>query len=805
MFQWPGARKFLENAYTTPLLLTSSFLLCACGGGAFAPLPPQPNPVPTISSLSPSTLTAGAVATTIAVNGSGFIPVSTAQWNQSIRATTFVSSSQVQVMLTAADLAAGGTGQIVVVNPAPGGGASAAATFTINNPTPQVSGISPSTVTTIAGGSVVSITGSGFLSNSSVTWNGAMHTSTYVSATQLQFTLLASDVATAGSVQVSVVNPAPGGGTASPSPINIVYPVPAISSLSPAAVVAGGQPLTLTVIGVGFSPTSVVYFNGAARITTYVSSSTLTIALSASDIATPTTAQITVVTGAPGGGTSAPAVLTINTYPVPAITSVSPSSITVNSPDTFVTIQGSGFTGFSTVQVNGSTFNPNSWNPNFVFFTLPAANLTSVGSLSVTVSNPGSLTSNAMTITVTPNPVPTLSGISPASAAAGSAAFTLTASGSNFVPASVIQWNGSARPTTFINGNQLTATISAIDIQSLGSRSVTVFNPAPGGGTSSASAFTTYLALPTNDLVYDASRKLLWVSVPGSAGSPLGNTVVSIDPYTGLLGTPIWVGSEPNRLGISGDGTTLWVGFIGTPSARKVDLVNGIATSVQLYFPGGWGSNIYATSLAVLPGSSSSVAVAAGVVSIFDDATTRSKSSTGGATYLAFGANSSTLYGYSSGLSIFSVDSTGIASTTIPASSGTYSNDLRYDGGRLYLTSGGVLDGVSGNLLGTFAASGPVAPDSTLGRAFVLNAAPPFGTPDQITAFDVNTFVRVGSFSVGGIQQPSFNSPSSLVRWGDDGLAFRTGSQIYILSDALVKDLGGSPADVAVSLSAPTS
>src|SRR5260370_28965448 len=162
-----------------------------------------------------------------------------------------------------------------------------------------------------------------------------------------------------------------------------------------------------------------------------------------------------------------------------------------------------------------------------------------------------------------------------------------------------------------------------------------------------------------------------------------------------MLGRGIWVGSEANRLAISSGGTNLWVGFRGTPSARKVDLTNGVATSVQLYFPGGWGGNIYATSLAVSPGSPSNVAVAAGLVSIYDDGTVRSKSSTGGATYLAFGGNSSTLYRYSNGLSIFTYDSTRIASTTIPPSSGTYSNDLQYDSGRLYLTSGGVLDGRS--------------------------------------------------------------------------------------------------------------
>jgi uncharacterized repeat protein (TIGR01451 family) len=687
-----------------------------------------------------------------------------------------------------------------------GGGATTVSTppSVQSNPVPQITSISPGNLTTIGAGTLVTVAGTGFLSSSSVTWNGAPHASTYVSSTQLQFTVSASDVATTGSVQISVVNPGPGGGAASPSSVSIAYPVPVITSLSPAAVTAGGPAVTLTVKGAGFSPSSVVQYNGVTRATTYINSSSLTIAISASDIASPATAQITVVTGTPGGGISAPATLTISKYPVPAITSIAPTSVAVNSPDTAVTIQGSGFTSFSTVQVNGSTLNTNAWDPNDLFFTLPATDLTSVGRLSITASNPGPSTSNVVMIDVTPNPVPTLSGLSPASAAIGGADFTLTVSGSNFVPTSVVQWNGSARPTTFGNSSQLTATISGSDIQSLGNDNVTVFNPAPGGGLSAASVFTPYLALPTHDLVYDTSRKLLWASVPSSAGPTMGNTVVSIDPHTGVVGTPIWVGSEPNKLAISNDGTTLWVSFIGTPSARKVDLTTMVATAVELYFPGGWGGNIYATSLAVPPGNPSSVAVAAGTVTIYDDATARAKISTTGATYLAFGANSSALYGYANGLSIFSVDSSGIAATTTPPNSGIYSNDLHYDNGRLYLTSGGVLDAATGNLLGTFAASGPVASDSTVGRAFILNGNPPFGTPDQITAFDENTFVPVGSLPVGGVQT-DFNSPSSLVRWGEDGLAFRTDTQVYILRSALVRDLSATPADVRVSVAAPAS
>src|SRR5207244_4398651 len=140
------------------------------------------------------------------------------------------------------------------------------------------------------------------------------------------------------------------------------------------------------------------------------------------------------------------------------------------------------------------------------------------------------------------------------------------------------------------------------------------------------------------------------------------------------------------------------------------------------------------------------VAVAAGFVTIYDDATPRPNTGTTGATSLAYGVLPSKLYGYSNNLlSIFSVGSTGITSTQT-TSSGNYSNDLRYDNGRLYLTSGQVLDGITTNLLGTFAAAGLVAPDSSLGRAFILNSSQLFGTPDQVTAFDVNTFIPLGSF-----------------------------------------------------------
>ena len=89
-----------------------------------------------------------------------------------------------------------------------------------------------------------------------------------------------------------------------------------------------------------------------------------------------------------------------------------------------------------------------------------------------------------------PPPTPTITTISPNSAVAGGAAFTLTINGTNFVAASMVNFGGSAPATTFVSSTQLTAAIPAASIASTGTLAVTVTNPAPGGGTSNAMNFT---------------------------------------------------------------------------------------------------------------------------------------------------------------------------------------------------------------------------------------------------------------------------------------------------------------------------
>ena len=112
------------------------------------------------------------------------------------------------------------------------------------------------------------------------------------------------------------------------------------------------------------------------------------------------------------------------------------------------------------------------------------------GGSSCTTASCGSGIVNAgAAVAAVANPVPTITGLNPSSATPGGPAFTLTVNGTGFVNSSVVHWNGSNRTTTYVSSTQLTAAITAADIATPGTASVTVLNPAPGGGASNTMSF----------------------------------------------------------------------------------------------------------------------------------------------------------------------------------------------------------------------------------------------------------------------------------------------------------------------------
>jgi uncharacterized repeat protein (TIGR01451 family) len=660
--------------------------------------------------------------------------------------------------------------------------------------------------------------------------NGNALATTYAGSTSVKAAVLASAIAADGTAKITTVNPAPGGGTSAAQSYSITVPVAAVVSLSPQSVTQGAA-ATITITGSGFEANSVAQWNGSARTTTYVNNTTLKMALTASDLQNFGAGRIAVLN--PGFPPTNPLELAIIAS-TPTITYVSPNSIQAYTGSTVpqqVSIGGSGFASNATVQANGQPVPIMSQNATSLVVTLSASYFAAPGTISIVVSNPGSpvVSSNAGVIRVTGPTGPSFT-ISPNSAPAGSNDTVITLSGTGFFADSVVQWNSTTLHSTYINVGQMTAVIPAALLSRFAQASISVTSsenttqPTP-------QPFDTYLPILVNDIVYNAVDGFIYASIPGAGGENLGNTVAAIDPASGVIQKAIPVGSQPNRLALSTDGTQLFVGLDGAGAVRQVDLTHDTA-GVQFSLGGGPG--VYnppytAVGLAAVPGARNSVAVYAtnGVVTIFDSGVARTNTSSGLQTYfvsnvggLTFGISASTLYVMSNAIGGYlyqlTVDSTGVTASK-QIGTGTGGSTLQYDNGKLFVPTGIVFSATTGAQLGQFSttsgsgsstlspAAGPIYSDSSLNRAWIL--ANSYGAPAaQLLGFDETTYDPVGSIAVAGIgsNSTSYSSnPADLIRWGQDGLAFHTQTQLYVLQGPIVKDTSGSPADVAVNMEAP--
>ncbi len=468
------------------------------------------NPVPTTTSISPTSTLAGGVGFTLTVNGTNFNASSTVNWNGSARTTTYVSANQLTASILSSDITSAGTATVTVVNPTPGGGTSNTQTFTINNPVPTTTSLSPTSTTVGGSGFTLTINGTNFINGSTVNWNGSSRTTTYVSSNQLTAAILSSDIASVGTASVTVTTAGPGGGTSNSQTFTINNPVPTTTSINPSSATVGDTGFSMTVNGTNFVASSTVQINGSNRTTTFVSSNQLSVQILTSDLTTAGTSTITVVNPTPGGGTSNAQTFTINNS-IPTTTSISPTSTTAGGSGFTLTVNGTNFISTSVIRWNGSSRTTTYVSANQLTAAILSSDIVSGGTASVTVFNPtpGGGTSNAQTFTIN-NPVPTITSISPTVKNAGDPAFTLTVNGTNFVSASVVQWNGSSRTTTFASSTQLTASILSSDIATAGTSTVTVFNSTPGGGTSNGTTFTVaavatqFVILPPGNGTVDA-------------------------------------------------------------------------------------------------------------------------------------------------------------------------------------------------------------------------------------------------------------------------------------------------------------
>jgi hypothetical protein len=385
------------------------------------------------------------------------------------------------------------------------------------NPTPIITGLFPSSVTAGSQSFTMFIAGTGFINGSTGTstafWNGSARSATVNTNTnQIAITVLASDVATPGTSLVTVSNPLPGGGITNNAAPFTVFPTqtntPLISSLSPATASPNGAAFTLTVNGSNFicgnannctlpaTPPfsgSVVAWNGSPRTTAFVSSTQLTAQLTATDILTAGCNGVSVFTYTGGGNEIfSPAVSFIaSSTSAPAICSLTPASAIAGAPAFTITVSGASFASNSTVKWNNSARTTTFVNANTVQAQIKATDVANAGVEPVTVVNSGGGSTPPLNFSILPTPpiTPTITSVTPDSANAGTGGFTLTVTGTNFIPESVVDWNGAARTTTFKSATSLQAQILFTDILTPGTIEITVLNSASNGAASFSNPF----------------------------------------------------------------------------------------------------------------------------------------------------------------------------------------------------------------------------------------------------------------------------------------------------------------------------
>ncbi len=243
---------------------------------------------------------------------------------------------------------------------------------------------------------------SGFVQGSFITFNGVILDSTLYTDYAIHAIVPRSAISNAGTFNVTVTNPDPGGGISNVVKFTVNNPYPSIVDIVPSSSTVGNSPFDFLVngypateLGYGFVQTSVITFNGVAYSTTYISPTQLKLAFQIN----PTVAGtyfIAVVNPGPGGGTSESYPFHIYN-PEPVITSISPSTTPIqpdNGPGVIVTVNGTGFldANRSTVNFNGSSRETTYVSPTILTARILFGDLESAGTFQITVFNPSTAT-----------------------------------------------------------------------------------------------------------------------------------------------------------------------------------------------------------------------------------------------------------------------------------------------------------------------------------------------------------------------------------------------------------------------------
>ncbi len=293
----------------------------------------------------------------------------------------------------------------------------------------------------------------------------------------------------------------------------------------------------------------------------------------------------------------------------------------------------------------------------------------------------------------------------------------------------------------------------------------------------------TEFALPANDLAWDAVHGTVCASVP-NANWLLGNSIVTFNPLTGAYPSLIATATEPNKLAIADNGQYLYSSLGSEASIQRINLVTRVA---DLKFPTGYNG---VNDMQVMPGHAEVLAATVHTtVAIYDNGVIRpnvlSPTPYNFGYALEFGATSNRLYAtFPTGFRRIDVNANGATSlddnySLLPY---TFSYDINYSGNRVYTAGGIVIDPENETVLTTLPYSGLVVGDAAGGHTYFLTTS---GSTAVMHVLDLPSYTELKTVTITNIS----GTCASLVRWGADGLAFRTtGGQVFLVRTTAADD-----------------
>ena len=282
--------------------------------------------------------------------------------------------------------------------------------------------------------------------------------------------------------------------------LGVAHPVPVIDNINPAGVVQDTAGVIMTINGDNFVPGAIVKVGVINQAATYVSSHKLQVNMT-SYAHTPGVTPIKVFNPAPGGGLSNAVDFTVSPpaqHPVPSIDHITPQGGPAGGSALTLDVFGASFINGSTVRWNGVNRATTFVSATHLQASIAQADVSQPGTSGVTVftGGPGGGTSNAVGFTVAQpgqNASPSAASLNPPwvfSLGAASKQIVVTITGQNFIDGSVGQFDGANRPTDLVDASHIKVTFYGSDLLAPTSVAITVFTPAPGGGTSNPLTFT---------------------------------------------------------------------------------------------------------------------------------------------------------------------------------------------------------------------------------------------------------------------------------------------------------------------------